>query len=333
VVNTFTMNNLFDDLDRYYKTRHRSTWGPLMVRAHLRPYFGMMRADRVSSGVIDNYIAQRQAKGRKDSTINRELGALQRAFKLAQQCTPPKVSRAPRMPQLQESAPRQGFFEDGEYRALLAALPDEVKPVLTFAYFTGCRKSEILHLQWPQVDMETRMVRLRADQTKAKTARTIPLAPDLLETLKMQRDIRDRWHPRCPWVFFRHATGQRVVDIGGAWDSACKRVGLWDATAGKLNKKTSQPKGRATRILHDNRRTAVRNLTRAGVPDSVAMKVSGHKTRSVFDRYNIVAESDLAEAARRLGAHIDAKRITTPVVRDTQEEQARTPVNASNRLN
>jgi integrase len=162
------------------------------------------------------------------------------------------------------------------------------------------------------------MVRLRADQTKAKTARTIPLAPDLVETLRMQLDIRNRWHPRCPYVFFRHATGQRIDDIGGAWDSACKSAGLWDATAGKLDK-NGKPKGKPTRILHDNRRTAVRNLTRSGVPDSVAMKISGHKTRSVFDRYNIVAEADLADAARKLGAHIDAKRTTTPVVHESQE--------------
>jgi integrase len=328
-----TMDVLFDDLERYYKTRHKSTWGPLMVKAHLRPRFGSMRADQVTSGVIDGYVQDRQAKGIKDSTINRELGALQRAFRLAQQCTPPKVSRVPRMPHLQEGAPRQGFFEDTEYRALLAALPEEIKPVLVFAYFTGCRKSEILHLEWSQLDIETRMVRLRADQTKAKTARTIPLAPDLVETLRMQLDIRNRWHPRCPYVFFRHATGQRIVDIGGAWDTACRKVGLWDATAGPLNKKTGKPRGKATRILHDTRRTAVRNLTRSGVPDSVAMKISGHKTASIFRRYDIVAEADLADAARKLGAHIDSKRSCTPVVHESQNESTLLPAHAGNRLN
>jgi integrase len=333
VVNTFTMNNLLDDLDRYYKTRHRSAWGPLIIKAHLRPYFGSMRADRVTSGVIDSYIASRQAKGRKDPTINRELGALERAFRLAQQSTPPKVSHIPRMPHLKESEPRQGFFEDHEYRALLAALPEEIRPVLTFAYFTGARKSEILHLRWDQVDLEgTHMVRLTADQTKAKTARTIPLAPDLLETLRMQQDIRDRWHPRCPHVFFRHATGKRLINFSRAWWNACKSAGLWDAAAGMLDK-DGKPKGRPTKILHDNRRTAVRNLTRAGNTEAVAMKISGHKTASVFRRYNIVSEADLAEAARRLGAHIDAKRSSTPVVHGAQEGAPGIAANASNRFN
>jgi integrase len=325
VVNQCTMATLFDDLERYYKIRKKSPWGPVVIRAHLRPYFGTMRADQVTTSVVENYIAHRQSKGRKDSTINRELSVLLRAFKIGQQCTPPKVSRVPRMPHLQESEPRQGFFEDHEYRSLLAALPEEIRPVLTFTYYTGARKAEMLDLRWDQVNLELGMVRLNAEQTKAKTARTIPLTGDVIETLKMQLAIRDRWHPACPYVFFRHATGKRLINFDRAWWNACKSAGLWDAMAGKLDK-NGQPKGAPTKILHDNRRTAVRNLTRAGNTEAVAMKISGHLTASVFRRYNIVSESDLAEAARKLGVHIDSKRSSTSVVHETQES-------APNRLN
>ena len=128
----------------------------------------------------------------------------------------------------------------------------------------------------------------------------IPLAPDLYEVLKMQKSIRDERYPNCPWVFFRG--GEQILDFRGGWEEACKAAGLWNAETGK-----------PTKLFHDLRRTGVRNLVRAGVPEAVAMRISGHKTRSIFERYNIVTEADLKSAAQRLGAYIKAKAKATEV--------------------
>ena len=174
---------------------------------------------------------------------------------------------------------------------LRTELPKHLRPVLTFGYYTGCRKGEILNRVWPQVDLLEKIVRLEPGETKNEQARTIPLMDDLYEMLVLQKQKRDQYWPNCPWLFFRY--GQKIRDFRGAWDEACKRADLWDYET-----------GRPTRVFHDLRRTGVRNLVRAGVPERVAMMISGHKTRSVFDRYNIVSERDLHDAAAKLGQHM-----------------------------
>jgi integrase len=180
--------------------------------------------------------------------------------------------------------------------------------VLTFAYFTGCRKGEILALQWHQVDVSERVVRPEPDETKNDIGRTIFLTPELYDVLAMQRGIRDRYFPECPWVFFR--AGHRILDFKGAWAKACKGAGLVDRD------------GEPDKLFHDLRRTGVGSLVRAGVPERVAMLISGHKTRAVFDRYNIVSESDLKDAARKLGEYVAHKGTpkTDPHTIGTQEQ-------------
>jgi integrase len=286
------IGELLDELILDYRVNGKSLkdFADPIVRCHLRPYFGRMRATSFTTPDVQKYMAERRDAGAANATINRECALLRRAFNLGRRQTPPKVRFVPYIPKLKEDNVRKGFLEHSQFVDLRQALPDEIKPVLTFAYYTGCRREEILSLAWSQVDLVRKIVRLEPGTTKNDEGRNLPLVPELFETLSMQKSIRDVKYPHCSWVFFRR--GKRIRDFRGAWEIACKAAKLVDA------------EGNPNRIFHDLRRTGVRNLIRAGIPERVAMLISGHKSRSVFERYNIVSERDLQEAARRLENYI-----------------------------
>src|SRR5260370_21060917 len=161
------IGGLFDDLlHDYRENNQRIDWAEMVVEKHLRPYFGQIPIAKFETDHARRYIAERKAKGRATATVNREMALLRRSFNLGRKTTPPKVLRVPYIPFSKEDNVRKGFLEHGEYLKLLAALPDELKPVLTFAYYTGCRRGEILALEWRQVDLLERVIRLDPGATK-----------------------------------------------------------------------------------------------------------------------------------------------------------------------
>jgi integrase len=234
---------------------------------HLRKFFGLDRAVDITADRVAKYVRERQREGAANGSINRELAALKRAFTLATRAG--RLGSAPYIPLL---------------LALRDGLPEYLKDPVTFLYLSGWRVSEMRTLEWRDVDLPGRELCLRPEVSKNKDGRPLPLRGELLEIIQRAHEKR---RPECPYVF--HDDGQPIGDFRKAWNTACKKAGLSGI------------------IVHDLRRTAVRNMVRAGIPERVAMELSGHKTRRVFDRYNIVNDADRAQASELLQTHLGAQ--------------------------
>ena len=232
--------------------------------------------------------------GAAAATVNRETSALSRMFQLAVRSR--QLPERPVFPErLEENGPRQGFFEHAEYAAVRQYLPAPYQEVLDFAYYSGWRKREILDLRWDEVDEAGEVVRLSPHRSKTRVGRVLPISPPIAAVLARRRTTRRAGDMR---VFHRDDVTVRAWRT--AWPAACRQAGV------------------PGRLLHDCRRTTARNLVRAGVPERVAMQWTGHKTRAVFDRYNIVQEAELHEAGTRLLAYL----ATQPAARRSREMTA-----------
>lgn len=284
---------LADGLLRDYRVNARKSLASTELRwtVHLEPVFGRMRACDLSTECLNRYVDQRKAEGAENGTVNRELAALKRAFYLGFRCSPRKVQSVPTFPHLKESAPRSGFVEDGDYNKLCDSSRGELwlRTLLALAYTFGFRKSELLNLRVRQTDLLNRSIVLDVGSTKSGAGRVVKMTNEVYELLRASLS------GKAPDDLLFTRGKEPVLDFRGAWYSLCERASLGGWVKGPDEKEHWQGL-----IFHDLRRSAVRNMVRRGVSEKVAMMISGHKTRSVFDRYNIIDESDLADASRRI---------------------------------
>jgi integrase len=301
-----TFDQLRDNLMVHYETTGK--WKDLEEAkrriAHLTRYFGGRRASTISSPVIRAYAAQRLAakvphicdadtphacRSVSPATINRELAMLRRMMRLGVKDR--IIVSLPAVDMLRESAARAGFVDEAQYRTLARHLRPDLRVVVAIGYQLGWRaRSEILTLERRQVDMSAGTLRLDAGATKNREPRVAYLPPELRTLLAEQLarvDTLQRQLGRVIPFVFPHLTGphrgEHTAEFRKAWKQACKRAGLPGL------------------LVHDLRRSAVRNMERGGVSRSVAMKITGHKTESVYRRYAIVSDVDLQDAATRIG--------------------------------
>jgi integrase len=244
------------------------------------PFFATRRVAEVTSDLVAKYVDQRQLEKAQNATINREMAALKRMFRIGMYSTSPKVLRLPKFPKLAGDNVRKGFLEDAQYKKLIGYCPDVwFRSLVEMGRTYGWRISELINLKVKQVDINARIIRLEPGTTKNKDGRevTMTTAVHALLVHCVEGKSADE-------AVFTRSDGVPVKDFRDMWAKATEAAGVPGL------------------LFHDLRRTAARNLRRAGIAEGVIMKIGGWRTRSVFERYAIVSQTDIADALRKLEA-------------------------------
>jgi integrase len=297
-----TLADLKEALRKHYTREGNSSW-PRAEQAfsHIDDFFGSdARAISVTKARVSDYQDARLEEGAARNSVRYEIGVLSAAFGVA--VDQDLLATKPVFKQLAEGEKRSGFFEPGDFAALVVELPADIAALIRFLCLTGWRRGEGVGLMWAQIDWDdaeypgthqqpiagpNACIRISESQTKGNDAREFPIAqaPELHGLLLEQWKVRDGLR-----VF--HRKGKAIGDFRKAWARACVAAGVPD------------------RLVHDLRRTAARDFRRAGVSEGEIMKLCGWKTRDMFDRYNIIDASDLSRAvAQRFNSKVTASNL------------------------
>lgn len=269
------VSKLLDRLKIWYTQQGKASSQNLSLLNKVRHDFGSQYADRITAETLIAYQGRKQRRGYANASVNRRIEVLFRAYSLAG-FEPPKLARLP------EDNAREGFFTRAQIDFVIVNLPNDLRDLTLFAFLTGMRLKEMKSLRWSDVTENT--IRLRGCYAKTKKPRTLPCGSgelfELLERRRRARIVKTATENLMAEFIF-HRGGEQLGEFRKSWKSACKKAGC------------------PGRIFHDLRRSAIRGMTQAGVPQSVAMAISGHRTDSVFRRYSIPDEDDLAAALKR----------------------------------
>lgn len=275
-----TIADLIERLVQDYEIQGRKSTAEMLH--HIKPVLrilGEIRADTLSTDNLRRYIRIRQEAGRANGTINRETAALRRAYNLAFQ--EGLLAGVPHFVMLKETGIRQGTYTREEMERLVPELPEHLRAVAWFAYHTGRRRGEILQITWDDVNLKEGWIRIRAGTVKTGQPDKIPLTGELLALIQGLSS----GSPMAKGAFLFQYKGKAFRTFRMAWKRACIRAGLQD------------------RLFHDMRRTVATDLIEAGVSEKTAMAVTGHKTRHIFQRYQIVHPGEVKNALEQLERH------------------------------
>jgi integrase len=223
------------------------------------------------------------------ATVNREIRYLLHGYRLLFDAG--EISYVPRVKLLEGENVREGFLNKPEFEAVAEQLKPDVRDVVRFLYNSAWRTGEALKLEWSKVDLNDWIVRLTRKNEKTKHPRTLPLVGELREIIENR--LKER-RPDCPYVF--HRDGKPIKSFRRAFKAACKDAGLTGL------------------VPHDMRRSAIRNMRKAGIGESDGMKISGHRTNSIYKRYDIVDEQDQRRTMERVQEHLKAEMEQRKVV-------------------
>jgi len=322
-----TVGALLDELEADFRLRGVKWWAQAKYHAAaIREWFADVRASKLTSADVDRYVEARLGEGYASASVNRQTGLLGAALRLAhRRGTLTSVIAIRRLP---EHNARQGFLERADLEALVTALPEYLQDFTRVAYLTAWRRGELATLTWADVDRDGGVIRLRPEHSKNGRGRTVAIEGDLAAIIERRAKARiipgrkskagepDEPDRVAEHVF--HRDGEPVGDFRKAWAAACIEAGLarpkLDAEGQPVRDEQGQPQTVPTKLFHDLRRSGVRNMVRAGVRERVAMEISGHRTRSIFDRYNITSEEDLRTAMRVTSEYVNGQPTQSNVV-------------------
>lgn len=285
---------------------------------HLAEHFTGVLVVNVTSEMLTKYANMRLAAGAERATCNRELAVLRGAFKLAAEGKQPKVANVPKFPSIKETNVRSGFVDDAQYSRLVAQGPPAyMRAIMEVAFEYGWREHELVPnrvkgalvggLRVRQVNLREGTISLDAGTTKNADARLVVMTNNVRQLLSGCLD--GKTDPDAP--VFTRPDGSPVVNFDRQWKRITKGAGLPNL------------------IFHDLRRSAIRNMVNAGISEKVAMQISGHRSRKIFDRYHIVPKRDLQEAAKKS----EARRLAEAVGHDYGHDSAETTSTPATKLN
>jgi integrase len=265
----------------YSRSRKRTFRRDEEIVKNLKSFFGSRPLGSLTLDLVEKYVLSRRERkrpaGRKEITgaaLNRETSCLKTIVRRA--VLNRQLDRNP----IEGLKPFKEFSRSRtltpeEYKKLFSCLKAHIKPMVELAYVTAMRRGEILKLRWDQVDFKNRVIVLEAADTKTLEKREVPLDAQLVETLhRVPRTLGSE--------FVFTLKGKPIADIKTSFRSACSRAGIKDFR------------------FHDLRHCAVTNMRKAGIPDNVIMSISGHKTTSMFRRYDAVDRVDRRNAIEKL---------------------------------
>jgi integrase len=279
------------------------------VEANIRPFFGSKKVANLRTTDFEHF---REIRRRtvSDNTVDHDLAYLKSALLLEHKKTPSRVNKVPHIPQSGEDNVRHGFLEFDGYEAVLEALPISLKSLFVVAYHVGNRKGALLDLKWPQVDFRNGVIRFIRMQNRKPVPVAAPIYGDMRKWLSQQREFRDEHFPQCEFVFFWHPLDCEIAPIskkghgGRRGTPGCPIRSFYDSWRAAVKKA-----GMPNLLFHDLRRSAVRNMVeKVGMSEKRAMEISGHKTRSCFERYHIVSLADVQESGIKMDQWVREQR-------------------------
>jgi integrase len=264
------------------RSAERDAWSA----KHLQPFFSGRVLRNLKRSDVREYIAQRKAAGLKGSTVNREIGLLSSALNRARLEWDWDISNPAQGMRESEGEGRKFFLTRAQFEALTAAAARQKRApyladLITLAVMTGCRRGELLGLEWSQVDLEASVIRLGAADTKAGKSRRVPLNQTARHALLRRLEYRAAHCPEAGKVFCTKG-GEGVSGVRSSFTRALRAAGLTEFR------------------FHDLRHTCGSWLAQAGVPEGHIAAVLGHSTVRMTERYAHLAPANASAAVLKL---------------------------------